>query len=80
MIDAIFDLGVWLLHWLADLLGMTYQAVNVWVFVVIWPLFTLALLAVVIAQQMRIRRLQRIGEPMNQLLSACTCVHQEERQ
>jgi hypothetical protein len=59
MIDAIFNLCVWLLHWLADLFGTTYQAVNVWIFVVIWPLFTLALIAVVVLQQTRIRQLTK---------------------
>ena len=58
MIDTVFDLCVSLLNGLAGLLGVTYQAVNVWIFVVIWPLVTLALIAVVVAQQATIRRLR----------------------
>jgi hypothetical protein len=58
MTDAIFDCCVWLLLFLADLLGMTYKAINVWIFVVIWPVFTLALVAVVVWQRLKIRRLQ----------------------
>jgi hypothetical protein len=61
MIDAIFDGCVLLLLFLADLLGMTYKAINVWIFVVIWPLFTLALIAVVVWQRLKIRCLQ--GRP-----------------
>ncbi|MBN1975795.1 MAG: hypothetical protein JW918_00205 [Anaerolineae bacterium] len=61
MINAIFDGCVWLLLFLADLFGMTYKAVNVWIFVVIWPVLTLALLAVVVWQRLTIRRLQ--GKP-----------------
>jgi len=38
---------------------MSYKAINVWVFVIIWPLFTLWLIGLVIAQQVKIRRLHR---------------------
>jgi len=61
MIDAIFDLCVMLLIFLADLFGMTYEAINVWIFVVAWPVLTLALIAVVVWQRLKIRRLQ--GKP-----------------
>jgi hypothetical protein len=57
MIDAIFDKCVELLVFLANQLGMTYEAINVWIFVIIWPIFTLALIALVILQQLKIRRL-----------------------
>jgi hypothetical protein len=57
MIDAIFDKCVELLVFLADQLGMTYEAINVWIFVIVWPIFTLALIALVILQQLKIRRL-----------------------
>jgi hypothetical protein len=57
MIDAIFDKCVDLLVFLANQLGITYEAINVWIFVIIWPAFTLALIALVILQQLEIRRL-----------------------
>jgi hypothetical protein len=57
MIDAIFDKCVELLVFLANQLGMTYEAINVWIFVIIWPIFTLALIILVILQQLKIRRL-----------------------
>ena len=58
--DAIFDWCVELLIYFAGVFGITYKEINVWVFVIIWPIFTLALIAIVIIQQVRIRRL--LGE------------------
>ena len=60
-VDAIFDFCVLVLLFLANLFRMTYKAVNVWIFVVIWPVLTLALIAVVVWQRLEIRRLQ--GKP-----------------
>jgi len=57
VIDAVFDKCVELLVFLANQLGMTYEAINVWIFVIIWPIFTLALIVLVILQQLKIRRL-----------------------
>jgi len=57
MIDQIFDACVIFLIFLANLLGITYKAINVWIFVVIWPAFTLGLIIIVILQQMKIREL-----------------------
>jgi len=58
--DAIFDWCVEVLVYFAGVLGITYKEINVWVFVIIWPIFTLTLIAIVIIQQIRIRRL--LGE------------------
>ena len=44
-VDTIFNWSVHALVWLAQLLGITYEEINVWVFCVAWPLFTLVLLA-----------------------------------
>jgi len=57
--DAIFDWCVELLVYFAGVFGITYKEINVWVFVIIWPIFTLVLIAIVIIQQVRIRRLLR---------------------
>jgi hypothetical protein len=66
MIDAIFDKCVELLVFLANQLGVTYEAINVWIFVIIWPIFTLALIVLVILQQLRIRRLLgQVGKQEN---------------
>lgn len=57
MVDTIFDWCVFLLVFFAERLGMTYKAINVWIFVVIWPICTLTLVAIVMLQQRKIRRL-----------------------
>ena len=43
-IDTIFNWAVYGLVWIAQLLGITYEEINVWLFCVAWPLFTLALM------------------------------------
>jgi MprA protease rhombosortase-interaction domain-containing protein len=60
MIDQVFDLCVWLLVKLAERLGTSYEAVNVWIFVVIWPALTLALIGLAVYQRRRIRRLENL--------------------
>lgn len=58
MIDNIFDLCVSLLVWMADLLGITYKAVNVWIFVIIWPIITLGLIWLVFRQRRKIKQFE----------------------
>jgi hypothetical protein len=59
MINEIFDWCVQFLVFWAGRLGISYKAINVWVFVIIWPVFTLLLIVLIIVQQVKIRRLQR---------------------
>lgn len=59
MIDLIFRYCVLALMSLAYWLGTTYEAVNVWIFVIIWPIFTLALIGIVIWQYRRIQALTK---------------------
>ena len=56
--DAIFDWCVAVLVHFAGVIGITYKEINVWVFVILWPIFTLALIVLVIIQHARIQRLQ----------------------
>lgn len=62
--DAIFDWCVAVLVYSANIFGITYKEINVWVFVIIWPVLTLILIAVVYIQQVRIRQLkkERVGD------------------
>ena len=60
--DAIFDWCVDILIYFAGVFGITYKEINVWVFVIIWPILTLALVIWLIIQQTRIRRLQDLLE------------------
>jgi len=59
--DAIFDWCVAVLVYFANVFGITYKEINVWVFVIIWPILTLALMALLVIQQIRIQRLQKEG-------------------
>ena len=45
MIDRIFEWCVNVLVYWAGVLGITYKAINVWVFVIIWPILTVVLIA-----------------------------------
>jgi hypothetical protein len=64
--DAIFDWCVEILIYFAGVFGITYKEINVWVFVIIWPVLTLTLVALLIVQQVRIRRLQKILDEKRQ--------------
>ena len=57
MMNEIFDWCVRLLIFLAAQFGMTYKEINVWIFVIIWPVITIVLIVWLILQQLRISRL-----------------------
>jgi len=52
-IDVVFDFCVLLLIDTAKFLGITYEEINVWLFVVIWPLLSLVLFAEVIRLRLK---------------------------
>lgn len=55
-IDNIFMACVDLLNWMADLIGWTYEEINVIIFCVIWPLAFVALIADNVRLRAKIRR------------------------
>ena len=59
IIDRIFDGCVQLLRWLGGVVGMSYKAINVWIFCVLWPMFTILLLIIIFRQRMKIRALAK---------------------
>ena len=61
MINGMFDGCVWILQALARACGMSYQAVNVWIFVVVWPILTLFLVVLVLRQRTTIKRLKAMA-------------------
>lgn len=61
MINEIFEACVQLLIAMAEALGMSYKAINVWIFVVIWPLVTIGLLSIIFLQRRKIRKLRQQG-------------------
>ena len=59
MMNSIFDWCVNVLVYWAGILGITYKEINVWVFVIVWPMVTIALIVIVTLQGRRIRQLTK---------------------
>jgi hypothetical protein len=59
MMDQIFDWCVDVLVNGAGVLGITYKEINVWVFVIIWPLLTMMLIGIIVLQHRTIRKLSK---------------------
>ena len=53
-IDITFNFCVRLLYDIGGLLGITYEEINVWLFVVIWPIASLVLFAEVIRLRLKL--------------------------
>ena len=62
MMDQIFDWCVDVLIYWAGVLGITYKEINVWVFVIIWPLLTILLIGIIVRQRRIIRKLAESEE------------------
>ena len=58
MIHSIFELCVQLLVQAGQALGIGYEAINVWVFVIISPVISVAMAGVIAWQWAQIRRLK----------------------
>ena len=59
MMDQIFDWCVRVLVYWAGVIGITYKEINVWVFVIVWPILTVILIGVIVVQQRKIRQLSK---------------------
>ena len=57
-IDLTFNFCVNFLYDIGGLLGITYEEINVWIFVVIWPIASLVLFAEVIRLRLKISSLK----------------------
>ena len=57
--DQIFDWCVNVLVYWANIFGITYKEINVWVFVIIWPILTIVLVAIIAWQRQRIQQLSK---------------------
>ena len=57
-IDSVFDWCVLLLFDIADRLGLTYEEVNVWLFVIIGPTLFLLSISLNVVQAIHLRRLR----------------------
>ena len=63
MMDSVFDACVQILLTLAGWTGLTYKEINVWIFVLIWPVVTLMMGIWIVFLQLRIRRFSRGRDP-----------------
>jgi len=59
MINTIFDACVQLLLLWAGWFGITYKAINVWIFVIIWPILTILMASIIVWQYRQIRKLTK---------------------
>ena len=55
-IDNTFNFCVILLYNIGTLFGITYEEINVWLFVVIWPLISLIMFAEIIRLRLKINK------------------------
>ena len=53
----LFDICVKILYLIADITGLTYKQANIWVFVIIHPIITMALFIIVVWQRKKIIRI-----------------------
>ena len=53
-IDETFNFCVRLLYDIGGVLGITYEEINVWLFVIIWPITSLLLFAEVIRLRLKL--------------------------
>ena len=61
-IDGLFKLCVILLVDLADLLGLTYEEINIYIFVIIWPCLTLYQTIRIIWLKYKLRKQDKIQD------------------
>ena len=59
MMDQIFDWCVDVLVYGAEILGITYKEINVWAFVILWPILTMILAGIIVIQRRIIQKLQK---------------------
>ena len=78
-IDITFDWCVKFLYIVADLLGITYEEVNIWLFVIIGPLFLLISIYLNYFFYKKIKRLNKIIEFQNKQFAETNDVEFEEK-
>ena len=61
MMNTIFDWCVNVLVYWAGILGITYKEINVWVFVIIWPIVTVIMGIVILWQRRLIHKLSNVN-------------------
>ena len=59
-VDEIFKLCVIFLVDLSNLIGISYEEINIWIFVIIWPLLTIYQTIRILVLKHKIRKLAKI--------------------
>ena len=59
IVDFLFNLAVRYLYALAEFFGITYEEINVWIFVVSWPLSLIVAALWITYLLYKVKRLQR---------------------
>ncbi len=59
-VDVTFNWCVKLLYDWAAVFGITYEEINIWIFVVIWPIITVVMAIWIVALIRRNRRLKKL--------------------
>ena len=57
--NQIFDWSVSVLVYWATIFGISYKEINVWVFLILWPILTAILIGIIWMQRRMIRRLSK---------------------
>ena len=78
-VDITFDWCVKLLHIVADLFGITYEEINIWLFVIIGPLFFLISICLKSYFYKKTKKLKKIIEIQKQEISEINEVEVEEK-
>ncbi len=60
MVDLIFYVCVDILVWLANLFGVSYELINIIIFIILYPLFLIFLFVLVVGQNKKIKHLKNI--------------------
>jgi len=60
MIDYIFYLCVDILAWIAKITGTSYEFINILIFIIGYPLFTLFLIIIIYLQNKKLKIYQKI--------------------
>ena len=58
-IDFTFNFCVQLLFDIADLIGISYEEINVWLFCIIWPILSLIMFAEIIRLRLKLNILDK---------------------
>ncbi|TFV94423.1 hypothetical protein E4S40_10390 [Algoriphagus kandeliae] len=61
--NQVFDWCVDFLYWLSDVFGMTYKEINVWIFVIIWPLIFIIQWIYIVHLKKKIQKIKNRNTP-----------------